>query len=68
VAVQGNLDPGLLLSDRERVREGADAVLAAAAGRPGHIFNLGHGVLKESDPELARALVAHVQAASARKR
>jgi uroporphyrinogen decarboxylase len=58
-AVQGNLDPALLLSDLDRVRAGADAVLAAAGG-PGHIFNLGHGILKESDPELARALVAHV--------
>ena len=57
--MQGNLDPAVLLSDLDRVRAGADAVLAAAGG-PGHIFNLGHGVFKESDPELARALVAHV--------
>ncbi len=68
IAVQGNLDPGLLLADRDRVLAGADVVLGAAAGRPGHIFNLGHGVLKESDPELAKALVDHVHAASARRR
>ncbi|MBA3847818.1 MAG: uroporphyrinogen decarboxylase, partial [Planctomycetes bacterium] len=60
VAVQGNLDPCLLLGPRERLLAGADAVIAAAAGRPGHIFNLGHGVMKETDPEQAVALVRHV--------
>ena len=68
LAVQGNLDPCLLLAPRERLLAGADRVLAAAAGRAGHIFNLGHGVFKESDPEQARALVEHVHAASARAR
>jgi uroporphyrinogen decarboxylase len=67
VAVQGNLDPCLLLGTRARLLAGADGVLAAAGGRPGHIFNLGHGVLKESDPEQARALVAHVHESSARR-
>lgn len=57
IAVQGNLDPALLLAPRERLARAAQAVLAQAAGRPGHIFNLGHGVLKETDPEQARALV-----------
>jgi uroporphyrinogen decarboxylase len=66
IAVQGNLDPCLLLADRARLLAGADAVLAAAAGRPGHIFNLGHGVIKETDPEQARALVAHVHQRTAR--
>jgi uroporphyrinogen decarboxylase len=65
VAVQGNLDPCLLLAPREGLLAGADRVLAAAAGRAGHIFNLGHGVLKETDPEQARALVAHVHERSA---
>jgi uroporphyrinogen decarboxylase len=60
VAVQGNLDPALLLAPRQRLLSAADAVLAAAAGQPGHIFNLGHGVLKQTDPEQARALVSHV--------
>lgn len=44
-AVQGNLDPAVLLADRETVRRRTRDVLARAAGRPGHIFNLGHGVL-----------------------
>jgi len=43
--VQGNLDPALLLGPWERAEAGALDVLARAAGRPGHIFNLGHGVL-----------------------
>ena len=43
--VQGNLDPTLLLGPWERIAASTDAILAAAAGRPGHIFNLGHGVL-----------------------
>ena len=44
-AVQGNLDPTLLLGPIDRVLAGADDVLARAGGRPGHIFNLGHGIL-----------------------
>jgi len=63
-AVQGNLDPCLLLASPERLLEGAAAVLAEAAGRSGHIFNLGHGVLKETDPEQARRLVAFVHDAT----
>jgi uroporphyrinogen decarboxylase len=43
--VQGNLDPAVLLGPWERVAGAAEDVLARAAGRPGHIFNLGHGVL-----------------------
>jgi uroporphyrinogen decarboxylase len=48
--VQGNLDPTLLLGPFDRVEAAAAAILADAAGRPGHIFNLGHGVLPETDP------------------
>ena len=48
--VQGNLDPALLLGPWERAREAAIRILDAAGGRPGHIFNLGHGVLPETDP------------------
>jgi uroporphyrinogen decarboxylase len=59
VAVQGNLDPALLLGPRERLLAQAALVLDAA-GDSGHIFNLGHGVLKETDPEQARALVEFV--------
>ena len=49
--IQGNLDGAVLLGPWERVEAGADDVLARAAGRPGHIFNLGHGVLPETDPD-----------------
>ena len=57
LAVQGNLDPTLLFAPRARLEQATAAVLAEAAGRPGYIFNLGHGVLKETDPEQARLLV-----------
>jgi uroporphyrinogen decarboxylase len=49
-AVQGNLDPAVLLGPWTRVEAEARDVLARAAGRPGHIFNLGHGVLPATDP------------------
>jgi uroporphyrinogen decarboxylase len=48
--VQGNLDPALLLAPWERTEEGARTVLERARGRPGHVFNLGHGVLPATDP------------------
>jgi uroporphyrinogen decarboxylase len=48
--VQGNLDPALLLGPFDRVRQVALSILDAAGGRPGHIFNLGHGVLPDTDP------------------
>lgn len=57
ISIQGNLDPAMLLAPTERLTAAAHAVLTAAAGRPGHIFNLGHGVFKETDPEQARRLV-----------
>lgn len=56
-AVQGNLDPCVLLSDRTQIRRRAKQVLDQAAGRPGHIFNLGHGVLQQTPVENAIALV-----------
>jgi uroporphyrinogen decarboxylase len=59
-AVQGNLDPAVLLADRETIFRQARAVLDAAAGRPGHIFNLGHGVLQQTPVESVRALVDFV--------
>jgi uroporphyrinogen decarboxylase len=55
--IQGNLDGAALLGPWERVAAGAEDVLARANGRPGHIFNLGHGVLPESDPADLRRLV-----------
>ena len=56
-AIQGNLDPAALLAPgAERDRQVRD-VLKRAAGRPGHIFNLGHGVLPETDVDAVRAVV-----------
>jgi uroporphyrinogen decarboxylase len=66
VGLQGNLDPTLLLAPRERLLAGVDDVLAQAAGRPGHVFNLGHGILPETPVEHARAVVEHVHARSER--
>jgi len=55
--VQGNLDPALLLGPFERVEKAARAILEAVDGRPGHVFNLGHGVLPDTDPADLRRLV-----------
>jgi uroporphyrinogen decarboxylase len=60
--VQGNLDPAVLLGPWERVREATDHILDAVAGRRGHIFNLGHGVLPDTDPDVLGRLVQHVHA------
>jgi uroporphyrinogen decarboxylase len=56
-AVQGNLDPVLLLGPWERAREAAVGILDEVDGRPGHIFNLGHGVLPPTDPAVLGRLV-----------
>jgi uroporphyrinogen decarboxylase len=64
--VQGNLDPTLLLGPIDRLFAGADDVLARAAGRPGHIFNLGHGVLPTTPLDHVQALARHVHEASRR--
>jgi len=55
--VQGNLDPTLLLGPWEATAESARCILGQATGRPGHIFNLGHGVLPGTDPDDLRRLV-----------
>jgi uroporphyrinogen decarboxylase len=62
--VQGNLDPALLLGPWERTEAAALDVLARAGGRPGHIFNLGHGVLPGTEPEALTRLAALVQSAA----
>jgi uroporphyrinogen decarboxylase len=66
VAVQGNLDPAILLSDLGEIRRGAAAILDAVGGRAGHIFNLGHGVYPETPVDHVRALVDIVHELSAR--
>jgi uroporphyrinogen decarboxylase len=60
-AVQGNLDPAALAAPWDVVEREAADVLARAAGRPGHIFNLGHGVLPETDPDVLTRLVELVR-------
>ena len=65
-AVQGNLDPVVLFSDWKHVKQRAQQVLDCAGGRPGHIFNLGHGILPETPVENVKALAAYVQEQSAK--
>jgi uroporphyrinogen decarboxylase len=55
-AVQGNLDPVLLFADWKQIKSQAEEILRQAAGRPGHIFNLGHGILPETPVENVKAL------------
>ena len=57
VAVQGNLDPLVLFSSPEVIRQHAEAVLHKAGGRPGHVFNLGHGILPGTPEDHVIALV-----------
>ncbi len=59
--VQGNLDPAVLLAPWPQVEEAARDVLRRADGRRGHIFNLGHGVLPQTDPDVLTRLCAFVQ-------
>jgi uroporphyrinogen decarboxylase len=58
--VQGNLDPALLLGPWERIEAATLRILEAVGGRPGHVFNLGHGVLPDTDPAMLRRLVDFV--------
>ena len=59
-AIMGNLDPVLLLAPWRELRAQTDDLLARAAGRPGHIFNLGHGILQHTPPATVRRLVDYV--------
>ncbi|MCA8938982.1 MAG: uroporphyrinogen decarboxylase [Planctomycetes bacterium] len=65
-AVQGNLDPIVLFADQETLFRKTDAILDAVAGRSGHIFNLGHGILPKTPVENVIALVDYVHERSAR--
>ena len=65
VAVQGNLDPMVLLADIKTIREKTKIILEKARHRPGHIFNLGHGILPQTPIENVIALVEMVHEMSA---
>jgi uroporphyrinogen decarboxylase len=66
VAIQGNLDPVALLASPKEIKARAADILRRAAGRPGHIFNLGHGVLPETPVDHVIALVDAVHELSAK--
>ncbi len=67
-AVQGNLDPTVLLAPRSVIHDKARAVLNRVASRPGHIFNVGHGILPETPVDEVKALVDYVHEYSASSR
>ena len=66
VGIMGNLDPAALFGDEEHFRPETERILAAAAGRPGHVFNLGHGVLQQTPVDHAARLVELVHEISSR--
>jgi uroporphyrinogen decarboxylase len=65
--VQGNLDPIVLCADRATVESQAKAILDEVGGRPGHVFNLGHGIVPETPVDNVKALVDFVHEHSARR-
>jgi len=67
VGVQGNLDPAVLLGPPALIRERVKTILDRAGGRPGHIFNLGHGVHRDTPVDHVRAMVDLVHELSARR-
>jgi uroporphyrinogen decarboxylase len=68
VALQGNLDPLVLLTDPATIEREAEAVVVAAGPAPGHVFNLGHGIVPSTPPEHVAALVETVHRVSAGER
>ncbi len=68
VAIQGNLDPATLLGNPGLIESRAKEILVRIGGRPGHVFNLGHGVLPQTQPENLRNLVGFVHSSTTRKR
>ena len=64
-AVQGNLDPVLLFADWKELKSRAENILKQAAGRPGHVLNLGHGILPETPVENVKALCDYIRDHSA---
>jgi uroporphyrinogen decarboxylase len=67
-AVQGNLDPVLLFAEWDELKQRAQTILDLAGNRPGHIFNLGHGILPQTPVENVKKLVKFVQEYSAQRR
>jgi uroporphyrinogen decarboxylase len=67
-AIQGNLDPTLLLGPMSRMLRETDDILRRVGSRPGHIFNLGHGILPSTPVEHVQVLAQHVHSASRRLR
>jgi uroporphyrinogen decarboxylase len=65
VALQGNLDPCILYSSPQRIREETALVLESYGHGPGHVFNLGHGIHPDVDPEHAAVLIDAVHELSA---
>ena len=61
MSIQGNLDPCVLLAQPERIFERAEDILRQGAARPGHIFNLGHGILPGTPVDNVKRLIAFVQ-------
>jgi uroporphyrinogen decarboxylase len=66
VAVQGNLDPSLLVGPPDTLLTHVDDVLRRAGNRPGHLFNLGHGILPETPMEHVAAVIDHVHSRTKR--
>jgi uroporphyrinogen decarboxylase len=66
--IQGNLDPVLFLAPWEELKFHIDTLLSSVGSRPGHIFNLGHGILPETDPLLVAQAVQYIHEESARIR
>lgn len=65
MALQGNLDPIALFGPPERIRAEAARILESYGAGPGHVFNLGHGVLQQTDPDHVAVLVDAVHELSA---
>ena len=68
VAIQGNLDPAVLLADWSLIEARTTEILEKTKRRPGHVFNLGHGVLPETRPEQLKKLVKFIHDSTAKKR
>jgi len=66
-AIQGNLDPAVLFAPPDILKARIDDVFTDAGPAPGHIFNLGHGIWPETDPDAVARMIDHVHERTARK-